>query len=174
MRIVILVVGCVLILIALQFFPPPDSPVMHRPMSIPQAPVEFEKPKPRPQLPTGKPVRVIRELKLPEHRDGDYIISSAKEWLAFLGPKNQRYIRWNKVDFSTQMVLTIYRTFPGNGSRLNVEQVVDTDKCRYVLIATHSFQIENPAVTQEAIGVVVPRTKIPVRFVFASELHRIE
>ena len=152
--------------------PPPPSvnPGVREPEQATPAPALICNARSREQV-IGQPMRVHWKVKVPDDRvhmkDGDCTIRDEKGFAAFLGPKSDRYIRWNKVDFSKQMVIAHVFQYPeGNW----IESIVRTQKEIVVLIGVwHPSGPMPPINRTEVTAVTINHSDLPVRFSYFDQ-----
>jgi hypothetical protein len=113
----------------------------------------------------GTPIGIQRRIKLPEETPiGDFCFRDEKSFGEFLGPKNKRFLKWNNVDFSRQMVLISCRVYATGGTGQSICSVERLTNEVCVLVETTSVNFSVQAVSKVWSGVVVNRTELPIRF----------
>jgi hypothetical protein len=150
--------------------PPIINPAVREPEQAAPGPALVCSVRSREQV-VGQPMRVHWKVKVPDDRlhmkDGDYAIRDEKAFANFLGPKSDRYIRWNKVDFSRQMVIAHVFQYPeGNW----IDSIVRTQKEIVVFIGVwHPSGPMPPINRTEVTAVTINHSDLPVRFSYFDQ-----
>ncbi|HLX60016.1 MAG TPA: hypothetical protein VKX17_01920 [Planctomycetota bacterium] len=115
----------------------------------------------------GHPIHIIRRAKFPDELrfTGTALFTTPAEFLAFVGTKNARYLRWNNVDFATQSLLVFAKKYSGGVPPLKIQSL---ERAGRKLIVNVFEPAVNGSVTANITirwdAVVIPKTDPPLEF----------
>jgi hypothetical protein len=172
----VLVVAAVFLLIATAPESTVSAVVRHGPEVADEEaetlPVETGRPKE--ELKNSTPVRIHWRLKLGARewlKDGDFVFRDKQSFAAYLGVGNERFLKWNNLNFKNQMAIVTTQSYSTGGFEESITDVrkVDDELVVFVLRSGPPVgSMVTMACTQSRSGVAVNKSDLPVRFSFYS------
>jgi hypothetical protein len=112
-------------------------------------------------------VKINWKLKLPTlEKSGYFVFKDEKSFAAFLGADEQRFVRWNNINFSKQMAI-VYVSKRGDASAIESLARTPAETVVFIKHVVHQnptpvVQPERPSAGITVSGVVVNKSNLPV------------